>query len=61
VAKRCNPLEQYINSMAKSPTIIALCETWLDKVDVKNLNFKNYMLAASYGRKNSNRGEVCSC
>jgi hypothetical protein len=47
--------------MAKSPTIIALCETWLDKVDVKNLNFKNYMLAASYGRKNSNRGEVCSC
>jgi exonuclease III len=51
-------LEEYLNSMAKSPTVIALCETWLDNIDVKNLNFKNYKLAASYGRKNSNRGGV---
>jgi exonuclease III len=50
--------EEYINTMAKSPTIIALCETWLDKIDVKNLNFKNYLLAASYGRKKGNRGGV---
>ncbi|MGL5402433.1 MAG: endonuclease/exonuclease/phosphatase family protein, partial [Acinetobacter sp.] len=50
--------ENYLNSMIKLPTIIALCETWLDKIDVKNLNFKNYTLIASYGRNKSNRGGV---
>jgi hypothetical protein len=47
-----------INTMVKSPTIIALCETWLDIIDVKNLNFNNYLLAASFGRKKGNRGGV---
>jgi hypothetical protein len=44
--------------MEKSPTVIALCETWLDTVDVKNLNFKNYDLTNSFGRKKSSRGGV---
>jgi exonuclease III len=50
--------EQYIDSMKKPPSVIALCESWLSADDVKCLNFKNYSLASSFGRKGSNRGGV---
>jgi exonuclease III len=37
---------------------VALCEVWLDSIDIKNLNIRNYSLAASFGRKKGNRGGV---
>jgi exonuclease III len=50
--------EQYINSMKISPSIIALCESWLDSVDLKRLNFKNYEFKAGFGRTKKSRGGV---
>jgi exonuclease III len=50
--------ENYVNSMKKSPTIIALCESWLNADEVKCLNFKHFALGAAFGRKKSNRGGV---
>jgi hypothetical protein len=57
-AHKLSLFEQYINSMQRPPSIVALCESWLSADDVKCLNFKNYALASAFGRSNARRGGV---
>jgi exonuclease III len=50
--------ENYLDSLSNPPTILGLCETWLDSFDCKKLNLRNYQLITAYGRNRQSRGGV---